>query len=329
MTQRRRRPQRRLSCRVSRPDLAPRCSAVSGCPEASASSSRPRRRAAGCSRASAPLPAGRSQTGTSRPCARKLPTYLVPAPSDRPADRRQARHRVQQRLLVLGQHPPQVLAVAHPAPVRTADRAQRRRRHDGGVGPLHGGGELTARVGRVLHPVVEPFPHAHLERGVVEQVLQPWPGPGQARGDDGAAPLGREDVEQRPREVAADVAGAARHLQPQVGPGRRPGPSLPRTAAGPSTTSPAARPGPAGAAARSRPARSRAAPPSRSHRPCPGTDAPRTRRPRSCRGRPCTACPSRKDTARAGRRRAPRRRLPVGQSVGLHRSGGHVSGGGC
>ena len=137
---------------------------------------------------------------------------------DRQTRGAQPRHRVEQRLLVLGQHPAQVGLGAHAAPVRRRHRRQLHRRDDGGVGPLHRRGDFTGRVRGSLDPVVEAVVDGHLDGVLGQQVLQSRAGAGQARGHDAAAGgCGQGRLERVP-QVTADVAGARLHLQAQEDP---------------------------------------------------------------------------------------------------------------
>ena len=74
-----------------------------------------------------PDSAGRSQTGTSRPCARNMPANLVPSPEGQLAGAGQPGQRGQRGVLLVGEHPAHVGLLREPAPVRGRRRGQLRR----------------------------------------------------------------------------------------------------------------------------------------------------------------------------------------------------------
>ena len=155
---------RRVSCRLARPARAARSSEVSG---------RARRQrlvegcdegAAGSSRAAAPVPTGRSQTGTARPCARNIPISRPPSTRRVVAARVQPGEGVEQLVLVVGHHPAEVLAVADRGPVRRLHAGQPLGRRGRLVGLLErgrGGAVLVVDVGE---PEVEAAVHGDLQR---------------------------------------------------------------------------------------------------------------------------------------------------------------------
>ena len=86
-------------------------------------------------------------------------------------------------------------------------------------------------------PVARTTPATVTSNGTrqVQHVLQARAGLGQADGLDGGAGLDVDRLEQRVREVAADVVGAARRSAAPAGPGRRRGAARASSSAGPSS----------------------------------------------------------------------------------------------
>ena len=126
----------------------------------------------------------------------------------------QAGERVEHALLVLRQHPAQVLLLAHLRPVGRRHRREPDGRVGVGAGAIEGGLDVVREVTRTVDPEVEVLVQGDVERrSDIDQVLQAGRLLGDATEGDGLARLPVEGGEQHVGEVAAGITRADVDLQ--------------------------------------------------------------------------------------------------------------------
>ena len=137
--------QRRVTWRLTTPARARRAAVSSGSVSASAASSRPVSAASGSSQRGRLLRRLKRQVpdGDDQPERPEGADVLRALPQPQFAAGRQPSKGVEQRLLVLREHPAQVAALTDAAPVRRGRRAQPDGRHHAGIGLLQGSRDLA------------------------------------------------------------------------------------------------------------------------------------------------------------------------------------------